>query len=537
MAQVKFGGDGTGKEACVNRRCRNLKDRDLSSKKRGFEADEDGDMILTGKRRRVQKESIDADDGSPQMLRTSKISPKINANFLPKPPVKKAKVVMDQLYGRPLPKNSSDVCAGCLGTRNVELQYEPILLCDGPGCNSEYHLQCCLPETTEVPNDEYFCIDCTPTGSSSGLGEYLEKVDEHRANYENSYAFVEAQLQEGMNVTKIEDENQDSAAKDGIPVSEIDRLSQLHHDAVADLSADSADSVPQTPDFLIGKPLRIYCPIGNLYHSGRIVDWRKAGHCDKFWGSTEIGQCEFLVRFPAGKDGRKVPYRAWIILEEHSCAVGVSMVWAVQKRATKPAMTWLRTSLEILPVRSQLDEGLHQIYTIDGEPYDRDHQSWCLVNILGDDKEYALLSLRDEAFRFNHTGCCQGSTKEKEMLIMRALAEVELQEQDRARAWHKLRLENKLHTNALTIADENALAPIDFKNSADFEGPLPVQLLPDGLDRAWLIEQLGEEDTSKDHLVGIRCQLVQPGPSHIKHYFELARGELFAERRREAGAS
>jgi len=539
LRKVKFGGDGTGKEACVRRRCRNLKDRSQYSRKRSIDDDHGSSVVYGNSRhRRGQNDgTVPGAHDSPKSLRTNKIALKIKAILPPKINTRKSKSMVDQLYGRPLPKNPSDVCAGCCGARDMELHLEPILLCDGPGCGSEYHLQCCLPEFSEVPNEEYYCIDCSPKGSTGGLEEYFDKVNEDRANFENSHAFVEAQLKGGiMQLTEMEEENETSTKGDGIPLSELDRLSKLHHDALTEWKAPATDPVLQTPDFLVGKAIRIYCPNGNQYHTGRIVDWRKAGHCDKFWGATELSRCEFLVRFLAGMDSRKAPHREWIILEEHSCAIGVSVVWALRKRSWKPAMTWLRTSLELLPVRHELSERLHQIYTVDGEPFTSAHTTWSLVNFFGNEKEYALVSLQKETTRFD--GCDgKNKTESSEMLILKGLTEVELKEQDRIQAWHKIPLANKAHSYALTIADESNLAPIDFEGSAVVEWPVPVQLLPLGLDRMWLMAQFGKHETTKDQLVDVRCQIVKPGPHLINLYFEQAREAGFGECEQDDGGA
>jgi hypothetical protein len=42
---------------------------------------------------------------------------------------------------------------------------------------------------------------------------------------------------------------------------------------------------------------------------------------------SEVAQCEFLVVFPAGLNYRKRTVHEWLILEEHSLAVGTSLVW------------------------------------------------------------------------------------------------------------------------------------------------------------------------------------------------------------------
>ena len=50
----------------------------------------------------------------------------------PSPPPPKMES-LKQLYGKPIPSQPSDVCAGCFGSRNSELRNDPILLCDGQG--------------------------------------------------------------------------------------------------------------------------------------------------------------------------------------------------------------------------------------------------------------------------------------------------------------------------------------------------------------------------------------------------------------------
>lgn len=42
----------------------------------------------------------------------------------------------------------------------------------------------------------------------------------------------------------------------------------------------------------------------------------------------DIGRTQYLIRFRAGVEGRKVPIHEWIFLEEHPIMVAVSLVWA-----------------------------------------------------------------------------------------------------------------------------------------------------------------------------------------------------------------
>lgn len=156
-----------------------------------------------------------------------------------------------------------------------------------------------------------------------------------------------------------------------------------------DGSATSED-VPLDPTFFVGQPIKLYSPIEDAYHVGRIVDWRSVLSTTKSGGEVEdkgssspqtgaeedeppkkktkkpkgkgkskqdkqanrneasptttihsssassgankfdsaVGRTQFLVRFRAGIDGRKIPVHQWMFLEEHAVAVGVGLVWA-----------------------------------------------------------------------------------------------------------------------------------------------------------------------------------------------------------------
>ena len=159
-----------------------------------------------------------------------------------------------------------------------------------------------------------------------------------------------------------------------------------------DGSSASPDVVPLDPTFFVGQPIKLYSPIEDSYHVGRIVDWRNVpstttksssgeveGSSETQTGAEEdeppkkknkkskgavsksrskqdketnvneapsitttpsaassgtdkfdsaVGRTQYLVRFRAGIDGRKIPVHQWIFLEEHAVAVGVGLVWA-----------------------------------------------------------------------------------------------------------------------------------------------------------------------------------------------------------------
>ena len=100
-----------------------------------------------------------------------------------------------------------------------------------------------------------------------------------------------------------------------------------------------------TPSIFIGQPVKLYCPIDNSYHVGRIIDMRKrqrnkrniqtctnSNHeeSNKDHNDRErypLNQVEFLIRFRAGMNGRKITVHGWIVLEEHSLMVGIMLIW------------------------------------------------------------------------------------------------------------------------------------------------------------------------------------------------------------------
>jgi hypothetical protein len=116
---------------------------------------------------------------------------------------------------------------------------------------------------------------------------------------------------------------------------------------------------------LIGQPIRLFCDVSNSYHTGRIIDSRKVDDIEinrlkkntklkytekKFdhvlmgaysrqergKGSNsnhnilldrDIGRTQYLVRFRARTEGRKVTVQQWMYLEEHPIVVGIIIIW------------------------------------------------------------------------------------------------------------------------------------------------------------------------------------------------------------------
>jgi len=114
---------------------------------------------------------------------------------------------------------------------------------------------------------------------------------------------------------------------------------------------------------LIGQPVRLFCNISKSYHTGRIIDARQINEMESsrlkkisqekyihtkddkhvkrsavassasdspqdIFLDEQIGQAQYLVRFRARAEGRKVAVQQWLYLEEHPIMVGVNIVWA-----------------------------------------------------------------------------------------------------------------------------------------------------------------------------------------------------------------
>lgn len=318
---------------------------------------------------------------------------------------------------------------------------------------------------------------------------------------------------------------------DYIPQSELGRASKYHYDAISfsnrylQLKSPPHNATkvnkggkiePVKPDFLLGKCVRLYCPIDNQYHSGRIIDWRKATHSDRFWDS-EVADVEYFVRFPAGIDYRKKQYEQWIVLEEHSLAVASTLIWGmnVQRRGIlgfNPGQTWLRTSIEVLPVQAYLDKASFQIYEV-GDVVKPEHKSWALASFYGEET-HQLVDLRDEAVDFFSTPFAEARRKHMvsndvdwQLDIASGLARVEWAEQERVRSWQKMKLANAFHPKALVLRDEGSLEPCLLRE----RDPRLCPSIRVDFDRSFLLHAVVREPT-RDMAGSLVCELVAPSP-------------------------
>jgi hypothetical protein len=227
VRKKKYGGDGSSKLACIKRRCLNLRYRadnyGYSNKSRRGNsngAGTDGGNGSYGQNGVVPAESSvprqqppvvsngygtvtfhppasliqipsDSDDpfraenmdGEPNQRRSSATA--AFATSRRKRPryeaLRNECPTSIHFVGLPAQKKICGACGKC-GMNEEELD-DTIILCDGPGCDQEFHLQCCIPPLSEVPSGSFYCFDCSQHGSTAFLKAYLDEMEEARESY------------------------------------------------------------------------------------------------------------------------------------------------------------------------------------------------------------------------------------------------------------------------------------------------------------------------------------------------------------------
>ena len=557
----------------------------------------------------------------------------------------------DFKYGLAVQDPAAEVCAGCRRSQaplpkedtDDTLAAEPvILLCDGPNCGAEYHLECCVPPISEVPEGNYYCVDCNPYGSSAILEQYLEDHDERRATElaqlegtaDAACGFLMSLWKEDLedNQDNWTDEKEggsspaaQAAEMQRVPQSELARLLDVQQHLVGSPQAGKPSTLQELGDLFLGKPLRLYCPLDDNYHSGRIVDYRalptnlhnskkfskqlssNSASSSNYWPNDDFfaTKVEFLVRFVPGSDEyRKTLLYRWIRLEEHSLAVGTHLVWgkfstpavsptnatanngatvtaqfgstsaangtAPEGVATawQPALLFLRTSRELMPVLHLLQEdegeisyhpaslmqnGFGKVKKGTGSsnsgfastiPKKDPNMVWALAKRLassitesnaavetngngesasmddsGTDQSqaYKLLRIANEARALFSR---KPTTSQLDQLKY-SLAMAEHNEQKAVADWKQLPLHNRWAPYALQSRDAFALGPADFhggraadknKHLSRDEQELCPLIRPPGLDRSYLMDRLVQRGDvkkgSKDTAAGLQCWLI-----------------------------
>ncbi len=472
-------------------------------------------------------------------------------------------------YGKIIERKMLEgTCASCLGVRDKELADEAVILCDGPGCIREFHLSCTDPLLTEVPEGNFYCMDCERDGTTRHLEQYFDRCADERSKFRTSREYVGYLIHRQMQLDADGDHRSDnknsradlapdskkrkidqvdvSPVKLGPPpISELSRIAKLHiatmddsrwkkvgknNDGVS-LGSSEPAACTITTDVFVGKTIKLYCPTDNQYHTGRIIDWRSAvgpgvepevAH-GEFYGDGIHCSTEFLVRFKAGMNGRKKTLLQWMIFEEHSCAVSTSMVMALRDKGRgmngwRPAQVLLRSGIELVPFRKLVSAS----------------DNFALVTFFGGAATSIYLDVRDDAVdicsklfweEFKQKTYASpvnrlkvnGVHSRTMTLAMNAMS-IELQEQKRTIRWQSLPLKNFYHEKALTVIDEFSreifLENDDFPTnipittSDGFPAPRLCPLIQRGVDKQWIAHRLSgvKGEQSLDSIPGMEVR-------------------------------
>lgn len=383
-------------------------------------------------------------------------------------------------------------------------------------------MKCCTPPLYKIPEGSFFCFDCSTKGTTAQLEEYLDfhetrKFQISNPNDEHSVvldALLESDVKGDIVSSSSSTSSKSSRTKteNKFPRSELDWIHQ------------------NDPELLLYKPIRLYCPIGNSYHNGRIVDIRPHHQIDT----------ECRVLFPAGNDNRKAPLTAWIRLEEHSIAVCVNLVYVNNNhipsrggvdRGWVVGRHWSRSARELVPVMHQLlrnDEYGPLRKVGDSLLYHKEKfrkPDWGLVEIILKDGPYEYLDLvkdtkvittKDLDLELPTVGV--DAKDQRKRVLMMALRTTELEQQVRISNWRSLPLINPMHQKAIKSQTEYDLGPLNFSvrsspsPSLSSSTPLiqPSPLIQQGLDRSYLLKmacfQL-ETSPTKDMASSLVCYL------------------------------
>jgi hypothetical protein len=430
-----------------------------------------------------------------------------------------------QMYGFKVPDAPPEnTCAGCLGRRDVELEDNPIVLCDGEGCGREYHLNCCNPSLSDEKEQErWLCQDCCPNGGSTAfLMRYLEESDLRKAEFlvqstasDPHAAFIDHLLRQ--------DTKRENKRLDRFPVSQLERGALTDATAksgtVSRTRRNQEQTQPLTPSFFVGKPIRIFSLVGSQYHTGRIVDWRMMV---KTHAPSSINDYEFLIRFPAGVEGRKTAYRHWIVLEEHGTCVGTTLVWAnMPSGEWQPSILWLRTARELIPIQHQLIESEGQIQyrpahgalDVDETPMKSKNKVLALVRPFGHVNVFHTLNAKDKMMDLFHETALKGFLKDGKSILQFEMAKMEHDEQMKVRKWRELKLDDPMGYYALSSLDSYSLPLLQPSSYGQISLESHAALCPTvrrGLDRSKLFDQLKRRgiEVTKDLGAAMACKLV-----------------------------
>jgi hypothetical protein len=471
--------------------------------------------------------------------------------------------------GNPVPFKQYSVCGVC---GMDEDNGGTIVLCDGPGCNQEFHMVCCRPPMMTVPEGDFYCFDCSPEGATESLRRYLDGVEARReAYFETSpggLSFVDQLIFGDMKEHQpslFGELNGETLVNDSITDTQMAEVLLKVRPPVSELDKFHANNAR-----LVGKVIRLFCTETNDYHTGRILKVRpltkprpdgvSSVDNELHWDS------ECLVRFQAGMSNRKSTLTRWVRLEEHSLAICTDLVWAlnappidVSQESSKsakserlPTKLWMRTSRELVMSLHMLQTETGQVHyrnwrlqnekrTADAD-FGKIEHPWILGELIGRAK-YKLLhvfatrksshfsnaTLGGNSYDTNVSKSIKNAPLEDlpdgpMFKIMSALEQIEQEEQARILEWtEEIPLQNLLHPKALSCEDECALDALGHNASLELIQPSP--LVRKGLDRMFILDhaaKLWEDEhkaktgeairfRTKDVALSLSCTLVDSG--------------------------
>lgn len=270
-----------------------------------------------------------------------------------------------------------------------------------------------------------------------------------------------------------------------------------------------------------------------------------------------LSTCEFLVRFPAGLQGRKKDFLRWIMLEEHSVFIGISLIEGKISKSNneggsggvwKPAMILARSALELVLIRALLNEDERGNLFSYGKN-ESSNDKWVLASFFGEERQ-SLLRLRDEARDLLHDdrmgingvseitkdGKVSNDTQvedEENYLLPSfrhplafvdgplALLYSEKVERERCIAWSRLILDKSNHPRALLLHDEysvQAHSSAPKQDNGDVTRSTNCDNQLRGLDLLWLarlVEKVSSSSfehpsiqMSKENILSFKCENV-----------------------------
>jgi hypothetical protein len=192
-------------------------------------------------------------------------------------------------------------CCVCGGVEDEDL----IILCDGPGCNSEVHMYCLSPVMTAVPEGDWFCESCDRLGATTKLTKYFADFEQAKValSMTSKEKYLEWLVLAQQRVVPLEN---------WIPM--------------ADESIVNSEFDPAAED-LVGCTVRLsVTPIDN--HTGRIIGRRYVVDLDRW---------EHFVQFKRYSESSRVDVNARYAYSFH-----LNMQWSGRSKRTIRSLDVLR---------------------------------------------------------------------------------------------------------------------------------------------------------------------------------------------------